>query len=557
MQPLVVDSAANPGVDSHNGSGKSKRRGKKFLSPKRPDSTGATSAKKSSKSRFGDGKKKGHPSRASSGNLERKPSTWSLSSQKSLGAHSDISAWSDSVATYSSNHHPDFMSLDSLASLDGSIHSVDSLVQLTGMAEMLTRTSSSLSAPAGPADLSGAKKRGGGGERSGSRVASRKSVPVAVGPDDKALPEGWLMMRTGDGRPYFINKTRRITTWLDPRTKRPVAATQKPGFAPANVHDSCNVPLPEGWEMGFTKSGTRYYIDHINRRTTWEDPRGSAPETQRQRLRLQQLKIANSEIKVQIEMIRKQQAILEQEMLRSASPETVKLAKAKSQADAYNLLTLKAQHDTVQRQIESRMVALQASESAADGGSMGAALSPPQPTTGPSAGPAEGVAESPLFYDVTQMPCLGLDDEGNVVPTTSQRSSMHTHMEHNKQPLAMETMETIPTMAHKDRCSSPQSSSTTTASPPSPEEAASAFTPSVTVDDEDGDGNVPMDPAAFEDLLNVFGQRLDEDLTHHRTGPVDALDGVCEDKKPGFILDSGHSSASMGDVDEYFGTWTV
>lgn len=180
-----------------------------------------------------------------------------------------------------------------------------------------------------------------------------KGILAKEQPDD--LPQGWLMHYTADGKPYFVNKKERSTTWLDPRTNRPVAATQTPGLAPATVADEWNVPLPQGWEIGVSANGTRYFIDHVNRKTSWTDPRismlnsstASSLEDQRQQLRLQQLKLANSEIQLQIEMIKKQQSMLEREMLHSATPETIKLARTKAQADAQNsILSLKAKQQT-------------------------------------------------------------------------------------------------------------------------------------------------------------------------------------------------------------------
>ena len=35
----------------------------------------------------------------------------------------------------------------------------------------------------------------------------------------------------------------------------------------------CSGPLPEGWEQAVTADGEVYYIDHINKTTTWVDPR--------------------------------------------------------------------------------------------------------------------------------------------------------------------------------------------------------------------------------------------------------------------------------------------
>lgn len=32
-------------------------------------------------------------------------------------------------------------------------------------------------------------------------------------------------------------------------------------------------PLPSGWQMMRTSTGQRYYLNHANHTTTWEDPR--------------------------------------------------------------------------------------------------------------------------------------------------------------------------------------------------------------------------------------------------------------------------------------------
>ena len=35
-------------------------------------------------------------------------------------------------------------------------------------------------------------------------------------------------------------------------------------------------PLPDGWEIRYTKEGVRYFVDHNTRTTTFNDPRPSA-----------------------------------------------------------------------------------------------------------------------------------------------------------------------------------------------------------------------------------------------------------------------------------------
>lgn len=339
----------------------------------------------------GDTKKKMLSSRPQMNPLDRKGSCWSLISNHSTSALSDTSGLSDSGIQYS-DAHPDYHSVNSLKSGD-SMNSLDDVVHLMSdsyhseyrenlhdYGDALQRGGGTIS-ESGIADIASVFSRSSSSAHTAGACAadsfvsrprqsptsvSIKSYNVKSENSGKDLPYGWKMRHTGDGRPYFINKKKRITTWLDPRTRRPAAATQKPGLATSSaarqkVDES---PLPEGWEMGITDSGTPYFIDHIHRQTTWDDPRAKTraavvdSETQRQRLCVQQLRIASSEIRVQIETIRKKQAQLEQEMKRSASPETIKLAKARAHADAYNLVTLKAQHDTFQRQIESHMVQL-------------------------------------------------------------------------------------------------------------------------------------------------------------------------------------------------------
>ncbi|XP_048837972.1 transcriptional coactivator YAP1 isoform X2 [Brienomyrus brachyistius] len=51
-----------------------------------------------------------------------------------------------------------------------------------------------------------------------------------------------------------------------------------PGASPQHLRQSSfeipdDVPLPPGWEMAKTSSGQRYFLNHIDQSTTWQDPR--------------------------------------------------------------------------------------------------------------------------------------------------------------------------------------------------------------------------------------------------------------------------------------------
>ncbi|KAI8890170.1 E3 ubiquitin-protein ligase pub1 [Backusella circina FSU 941] len=89
--------------------------------------------------------------------------------------------------------------------------------------------------------------------------------------DNGDLPSGWEVRKTRTGRPYYVNHNARTTQW-----DRPTAAQAQPignitNNRSTNEHTSS--PLPAGWESGRTISGSRFYIDHNTRTTTWEDPR--------------------------------------------------------------------------------------------------------------------------------------------------------------------------------------------------------------------------------------------------------------------------------------------
>ncbi|XP_023656308.1 transcriptional coactivator YAP1-like [Paramormyrops kingsleyae] len=88
-------------------------------------------------------------------------------------------------------------------------------------------------------------------------------------PDDVPLPPGWEMAKTSSGQRYFLNHLDKTTTWQDPR-KAMLPINQA---APLPVVSSATGPLPEGWEQAITPEGEIYYINHKNKSTSWLDPR--------------------------------------------------------------------------------------------------------------------------------------------------------------------------------------------------------------------------------------------------------------------------------------------
>lgn len=99
--------------------------------------------------------------------------------------------------------------------------------------------------------------------------------------DEGSLPPGWEMAKTSTGQRYFLNHLTQTTTWEDPRKKSSGAgpkhhATPPPPphtAAPAALHFKNLGPLPDGWEQATTGEGEVYFINHIERTTSWFDPR--------------------------------------------------------------------------------------------------------------------------------------------------------------------------------------------------------------------------------------------------------------------------------------------
>ncbi|OLY78592.1 putative E3 ubiquitin-protein ligase hulA [Smittium mucronatum] len=90
------------------------------------------------------------------------------------------------------------------------------------------------------------------------------------------LPSGWEQRCTPEGRPYFVNHIARTTTWDDPRLRNMRAPDGNRAAVVAGIAgQTANHlgPLPSGWEMRLSGFGRVYFVDHNTKTTTWDDPR--------------------------------------------------------------------------------------------------------------------------------------------------------------------------------------------------------------------------------------------------------------------------------------------
>jgi E3 ubiquitin-protein ligase NEDD4 len=84
--------------------------------------------------------------------------------------------------------------------------------------------------------------------------------------NNHSLPIGWDIDYSDTGRMFFIDLVNKKTTWLDPRTSKP---SPQPHFE----FESRIGSLAAGWEERIDRDGRRYFVDHNHKRTQWEDPR--------------------------------------------------------------------------------------------------------------------------------------------------------------------------------------------------------------------------------------------------------------------------------------------
>ncbi|CAO1390749.1 unnamed protein product [Diamesa tonsa] len=90
------------------------------------------------------------------------------------------------------------------------------------------------------------------------------------------LPENWEVRKDYDGKIYYIDHAKKITTWINPNDRY----TKPETFA-----DCIGNELPIGWEETYDPQVGIYYINHNNQCTQLEDPRQEWKSMQEEMLR--------------------------------------------------------------------------------------------------------------------------------------------------------------------------------------------------------------------------------------------------------------------------------
>uniref|UniRef100_A0A674NSU0 Membrane-associated guanylate kinase, WW and PDZ domain-containing protein 1 n=1 Tax=Takifugu rubripes TaxID=31033 RepID=A0A674NSU0_TAKRU len=89
------------------------------------------------------------------------------------------------------------------------------------------------------------------------------------------LPDNWEMAYTEDGEVYFIDHNTKTTSWVDPRClnkpQKPLEECEDDEGVHTEELDN-DLELPPGWEKIDDPVYGVYYVDHINRKTQYENP---------------------------------------------------------------------------------------------------------------------------------------------------------------------------------------------------------------------------------------------------------------------------------------------
>ncbi|XP_067861053.1 membrane-associated guanylate kinase, WW and PDZ domain-containing protein 2a isoform X6 [Heptranchias perlo] len=120
---------------------------------------------------------------------------------------------------------------------------------------------------------------------------SEKQTKPEDGGNLGPLPENWEMAYTEKGEVYFIDHNTKTTSWLDPRLAKkakPPEECKDDGDKLQSGNTGQKLELPYGWEKIDDPIYGTYYVDHINRKTQFENPVLEAKKKLQQQQPMQQ-----------------------------------------------------------------------------------------------------------------------------------------------------------------------------------------------------------------------------------------------------------------------------
>ncbi|XP_020778636.1 transcriptional coactivator YAP1 isoform X2 [Boleophthalmus pectinirostris] len=106
--------------------------------------------------------------------------------------------------------------------------------------------------------------------------------PTSVPMKDRKLPKSFFTQPEPRGHSRQASSDGGVSNTLPPRHVR---AHSSPAILPPQADVTTapiipdDIPLPHGWEMAKTPTGQRYFLNHVDKTTTWHDPRLAQHQT--------------------------------------------------------------------------------------------------------------------------------------------------------------------------------------------------------------------------------------------------------------------------------------
>merc|ERR1719376_1397406 len=87
------------------------------------------------------------------------------------------------------------------------------------------------------------------------------------------LPAGWeVRIDNTTSRPYYVDHINRKTSWKRPHNNDASSSSSRRSSTITSQSNGLE-PLPPGWEMKTAEGGRKFFVDHNPHMTSWEDPR--------------------------------------------------------------------------------------------------------------------------------------------------------------------------------------------------------------------------------------------------------------------------------------------
>jgi len=131
-----------------------------------------------------------------------------------------------------------------------------------------------------------ADENSGDARPSSSRTTrSRTHTRFNISALSEDLPAGWeVRIDSHTNRPYYVDHINRRTSWKRPNLEVTTSSSSSRSPRSTSTASSSHStpsknnlgPLPAGWEMKTTPDGRVFFVDHNRQHTSWEDPRLSS-----------------------------------------------------------------------------------------------------------------------------------------------------------------------------------------------------------------------------------------------------------------------------------------